>query len=159
MLPLTPLDLPYENPTGVTNIVKDLCAALDNSARICCPKIVDLCGKPHINWSFLRGDFMGSNEYIQMGTEAFTFGFLSLKSVVFSSRAQLGHCCVFFNAISVWQKPKSHTQLVSKWWHETTPYMYMSFQMSSILPLASLTRPLGCLQFGNRIMLKLQWGL
>lgn len=56
---------------------------------------------------------MGSDEYIQMGAEAFTFGFLSLKSVVFSSRAQLGFLG-FFDAISVWQKPKSHTQLVSQ---------------------------------------------
>lgn len=49
VLPLTPWDLPHEKPTGVTNIVRDLCVALDNAARICCPKIVDLCGKPHIN--------------------------------------------------------------------------------------------------------------
>lgn len=55
VLPLTLLDLPHEDPMGVTNIVKDLCVALDNAAHICCPKIVDLYGKPHINLSFLRG--------------------------------------------------------------------------------------------------------
>lgn len=53
---------------------------------------------------------MGSNEYIQMGAEAFTFGFLSLKSVECSSRAQLGDCCIFLNAISV---QVAHTDLVS----------------------------------------------
>lgn len=87
---------------------------------------------------------MGSCEYLQMGAEAFTFGFLSLKSIEFSSQAQLGHCCVSY-AISVWQKPKSHTELVSDDTRLQLTYTCLSFQMSSVLPLASLTRPLGCL--------------